>query len=261
MKIVFFGTVKDEWELFETCVRSIQKNFLFFDWYVVVVDDGSSADESKKASALRNKYKNLTIILNKKTEGIIASLNKCIDHIKARTSKHLICIPISSDSFFINKAYPYFLFWAFKLRKADFFFGKTIHKNEDNKVTGITGWSDKKGIQCHKTAKSSFLIGKCRPSGWAVAFRAVVLTQYTYPNVGSLSDYFLNNLMVLKYRSYYTSQKVVATFNRKKSYSSSFSKIENKDNLLKCVSLLRLQGISINENEIKQLLISEKLNP
>jgi len=260
VRLLFYGTIKNEWELFEKCVRSIQKNFFFFDWHVVVVDDGSNQDESEKASALAKKIGKLTVLKNEKNKGIISSLNKCIGYIKSTTSKDLICIPISADSLFINKAYPYLLFWAFKFRKAEFFFGKTVHKTENNKITGITGWSTKKGIQCQKSAKSSFLSGKCRPSGWAVAFRANVLTQYTYPNVGSLSDYFLNNLMTLKYRSYHSKQKIVETLERKQSFSSTFSEKENMNNLLGCVALFRAEGVTLSNAEVEQLLKSEKIS-
>lgn len=259
MTFCFYGTIKDDWNLFENCIKSINKVFYPFKRKIIAVDDGSAEEEYKKAEQITNKNKNLILLSNSKNEGIVSSLNKCITNIQITSKETHISIPISSDSIFVNMVYPYLLFWAFRARRADFFFGKTIHKTKDNRITGITGWSGKKGNQCKKTSRTFFLNGMCRPSGWAVAFRTSILKQYYYPDVGCLSDFFLNNLMILKHKSYYTSQKVVATLEREKSFSAMFSKEDNKKNLYKCVDLLKMQGIPINEHEVRQLLLVEKL--
>lgn len=260
MKFLFFGAVKNEWSLLENCIKSARRVFFPFDCRFLIIDDGSEENELKKAWELQKRVSHFSYLSNSGKKGIIYSLNKCINTFQKNNNENTICIPVSADSFFINPKYPFLLFWAFQICKADFFFAKTVHKTVKNKITGITGWSAKKGIQCSANTKENFLNGKCRPSGWAVAFRKNILKRYNYPNVGSLSDYYLNNLMILKHKSFYSSQKVVSTLERDNSFSASFSKKDNKINLLRCIKLFKSQGIYINRDEVKKLLLAEGLS-
>ena len=241
----------------EKNLKSIKKVFGQIPYSIFLVDDGSDPSQLAVAMNLTARYSNLTVFRKKEKFGIVSSLNQCLQSIPPNRT---ISLPISADAVFINPFLPLALFWAFYVRKTDFFFAKTVHKNMQNKVTGITGWSSTKGLQPSSGALERFVEGKTRPSGWSVAFRTTTVKNYQYPELGSLSDFYLNNIMILTHQSYYWSKKVVTTLERKNSFSSSFSPQQNRANLLKTIDHFKAQGIPFSESEIQKILRTENLD-
>ena len=221
IKISFFGAIRNDWSHVSKLLESINSVFWYVSKEIILVDDCSNSEQKELAHSLLLKNKNLTIIFNKSHQGIVPCLNLGIGKISGK-----LCLPVAADTYFIGRIFPLVLQYAFDWHRVDFFFAKTIHLEQDTmKKTGITGWAVKKGIQCRNSAVDSFISGKSRPSGSAVAFRTETLKKYRYAQeLGPLSDFYLNNLMLLKHKSYYYNKVISETYERKNSYSNMLAK-------------------------------------
>jgi glycosyltransferase involved in cell wall biosynthesis len=244
IKISFFGSVRNDWAHASQVLKTISSTFWFLQSEIVLVDDNSITDQIALAQRLELKHKNLFIQYNTKHQGIVASLNQAIDGLSGN-----IAIPIAGDTEFIDPFYGIILVYAFIIQRVDFLFAKTRHVDVLTKETcGITGWSAKKGVQQKNNVITNFISGQTRPSGSAVAFRTRLLKQYRYDkNLASLSDFYLNNLMILKHKSFYYGKVVSKTLERKASYSNSFNQEQSLALVEKTVTKYESNGVILTD--------------
>jgi len=126
-------------------------------------------------------------------------------------------------------------------------------------TVGITGWASKKGVQQKHKALENFISGQTRPSGSAVAFRTQLIKQYRYDkNLASLSDFYLNNLMIIKHKSFYYGKVVSKTLERKASYSNSFNQEQSLALIEKTVVKFESDGVILSDAQKKQYREHEK---
>lgn len=208
------------------------------------MDDCSRKAEVEYARSFECENPRLSIEFNSQHEGIVPCLNQAIDRISGD-----IAIPISADMEYVSRLLPLVLLYAFEVIEVDFFFAKACHVNqESNKTVGITGWSEKKGVQQKHKAVENFISGQTRPSGSAVAFRTRILKQYRYDkNLASLSDFYLNNLMILKHKSFYYGKVVSKTLERKASYSNSFNQEQSLALIEKTITKFESDGVILTD--------------
>lgn len=220
-QLSFFGAIRNDWNHVSRLIKSINSVFWYASKEIVLIDDCSNSEQEELAHSLLLQNKNLTIIFNKIHQGIVPCLNMGIEKTSGKIS-----LPVAADTYFVARFLPLILQCAFDWHRVDFFFAKTIHLEQDTmKKTGITGWAVKKGIQCRNSAVDNFISGKSRPTGSAVAFRTEILKKYRYDQeLGPLSDFYLNNLMLLKHKSYYYNKVMSETYERKNSYSNMLAK-------------------------------------
>lgn len=226
------------------------------DWRVFLFDDESSPKSKKESLLLQNKYgRRLTIIFSPRHVGIAKGLNHLIGELPAG-----IAIPISADLRFCNSWLPWRMIFAFLIFKVDFFFYKARHVDLSTGVrVGTTGWARKRGLQVGNQKKADFVTGKTRPSGYAVAFRADRLKQYRYdPRLGPMCDTYLNNLMVMRYRSYYWGRVGSETLERPGSFSGRTSASAHGKILRLFLAKLVRTGVSLSPGERKRFLHYEK---
>jgi hypothetical protein len=226
------------------------------DWHVFLFDDDSSPKSKKESLLLQNKYgRRLTIIFSPRHVGITKGLNRLVGELPAG-----IAIPISADLRFCSSWLPWRMIYAFLIFKVDFFFYKARHVDLSTGVrVGTTGWARTRGLQVGNQKKADFATGKTRPSGYAVAFRADRLKQYRYdPRLGPMCDTYLNNLMVMRYRSYYWGRVGSETLERPGSFSRGLDKTEHGEILSRILAKLETDGIRLNEEQRSQFLKSER---
>lgn len=244
-QLSFFGTVRNDWNHVSKLLESINSVFWYASKEIVLIDDCSNSEQNELAHSLLLQNKNLTIIFNKIHQGIVPCLNMGIETISGK-----VALPVAADTYFVGRFLPLALQYAFDWHHADFFFAKTIHlQQETMHKSGITGWAVKKGIQCRNGAVDNFISGKSRPSGSSVAFRTKTLKNYRYDQeLGPLSDFYLNNLMLLKHKSYYYNKVISKTYERKNSYS----------NLLPKEKALSLMNAVIIKYASEEIFLTEK---
>lgn len=248
IKISFFGSVRNDWAHASQVLKTISSTFWFLPSEIVLVDDNSITDQVALAQRLELKHKNLFIQYNTKHQGIVASLNHAIGDLSGD-----IAIPIAGDTEFIDPFYGIILVYAFIIQRGDFLFAKTRHVDALTKKTcGISGWSAKKGVQQKNDVITNFISAQTRPSGSAVAYRTEILKKYRYDrNLESLSDFYLNNLMILKHKSFYYGKVVTKTFERKASYSNSFNQEQSLALIEKTVVKLESDGVIFTDAQKK----------
>jgi len=207
------------------------------------------------ARSLKNEKRGLSIIFNSEHQGIVPCLNQAIDRLSGD-----IALPIAADMEYVSIVLPLVLLYAFEVVEADFFFAKAHHVNQDsNRTVGITGWSAKKGVQQNQRAVGNFISGQTRPSGSAVAYRMKLLKQYRYDkSLASLSDFYLNNLMIMRHKSFYYGKVVSKTLERKASYSNSFNQEESMALIEKTVVKYESDGVILTDAQKKQYREHEK---
>jgi hypothetical protein len=146
--------------------------------------------------------------------------------------------------------------YAFDHCHADFFFAKALHLDQESmRKSGISGWAVKNQGQCENKKIDNFISGKSRPSGSAVAFRTKTLQKYRYDqDLGPLSDFYLNNLMILKHKSYYYGKIVSQTLERKSSYSNTFTRTQSLALAQKTVNKFESDGIFLTDDQKRQYL-------
>ena len=249
MKFSFFGSVRNDWGHVRKLLNTIESVFWFASKEVVLIDDCSRKTEVEFARSFESENPGLSIVFNSKHEGIVPCLNQAIDRLSGD-----IALPIAADMKYLSGLLPFVLLYAFEVIRADFFFAKAHHVyQESNKTVGITGWSAKKGVQQKHKAVENFISGQTRPSGSAVAFRTQLLQQYRYDkNLASLSDFYLNNLMILKHKSFYYGKVVSKTLERKASYSNSFNQEQALALIEKTVVKLESDGVLFTDAQKKQ---------
>jgi len=196
------------------------------------------------ARSLERENCRLSIIFNSQHQGIVPCLNQAVESLTGD-----IALPIAADMEYVSRIFPLVLLYAFRVTEADFFFAKALHVNQDcNRTVGITGWSAKKGVQQNQRAVSNFISGQTRPTGSAVAYRMKLLKQYRYDkSLASLSDFYLNNLMILKHKSFYYGKVVSKTLERKASYSNSFNQEQSLALVEKTVTKYESDGVILTE--------------
>jgi glycosyltransferase involved in cell wall biosynthesis len=244
MKLSFFGPVKNDWVHASSMLKSIDKVLRVSSKEIILVDDASSETEVEYARSLQKEHGDLSIIFNTKHQGIVPCLNQAIERLSGN-----IAIPISADMELTSKVLPGALFYAFQLCQVDFFFAKARHIDPNSKETvGITGWSVTKGVQRRQKSIENFISGQTRPSGSAVAIRTELLKQYRYDKtLASLSDFYLNNLMILKHKSFYYGKVVSKTLERKASYSNSFNQEQSLALVEKTVTKYESDGVILTD--------------
>ena len=249
MKFSFFGSVRNDWKHVGKLLNTIESVFWFASKEIVLIDDCSCQKEVEHARSLEKKYPGLSIVFNSQHDGIVPCLNQAIDRLSGD-----IALPIAADMEYVSGLLPIVFLYAFEVIGADFFFAKAYHVNqESNKTVGITGWSAKKGVQQKHKAVENFISGQTRPSGSAVAFRTQLLQQYRYDkNLASLSDFYLNNLMILKHKSFYYGKVVSKTLERKASYSNSFNQEQSLALIEKTVVKFESDGVLFTDAQKKQ---------
>ena len=225
-------------------LNTIETNFWFASKEIILIDDCSRKAEVEYARSFECENPRLSIEFNSQHEGIVPCLNQAIDRISGD-----IAMPIAADMEYVSRLLPLVLLNAFEVIEVDFFFAKACHVNqESNKTVGITGWSEKKGVQQKHKAVENFISGQTRPSGSAVAFRTRILKQYRYDkNLASLSDFYLNNLMILKHKSFYYGKVVSKTLERKASYSNSFNQEQSLALIEKTVTKFESDGVILTD--------------
>lgn len=259
-QLSFFGAIRNDWNHVSKLLESINSVFWYASKEIVLIDDCSNSEQKELAHSLLLQNKNLTIIFNKIHQGIVPCLNMGIETISGKVS-----LPVAADTYFVGRFLPLALQYAFELHNVDFFFAKTIHLEQETiHKSGITGWAVKKGIQCRNGAVDNFISGKSRPSGSSVAFRTETLKKYRYDQeLGPLSDFYLNNLMLFKHRSYYYNKVMSETYERKNSYSNMLPK-EKALSLMNTafikyasddIYFSEKQKIQFNEHEKKSVMI------
>jgi len=207
------------------------------------------------ARSLERKYCRLSIIFNSQHQGIVPCLNQAVESLTGD-----IALPIAADMEYVSRIFPLVLLYAFRVIEADFFFAKALHVNQDfNRTVGITGWSAKKGVQQNQRAIGNFISGQTRPTGCAVAYRMKLLKQYRYDkNLASLSDFYLNNLMIMRHKSFYYGKVVSKTLERKASYSNSFNQEESMGLIEKTLVKYESDGVILTDAQKKQYREHEK---
>ena len=244
-QLSFFGAIRNDWNHVSKLLESIHSVFWYTSKEILLIDDCSNSKQMDIAHSLLQQHSSLSIIFNKNHKGIVPCLNLGIAKISGK-----IALPVAADTYFVSRFLPLALQYAFDWHHADFFFAKTIHlEQETMHKSGITGWAVKKGIQCRNSAIDNFISGKSRPSGSSVAFRTETLKKYRYDQeLGPLSDFYLNNLMLLKYKSYYYNKVISKTYERKNSYS----------NMLAKEKALSLMNAAITKYASEEIYLSEK---
>jgi glycosyltransferase involved in cell wall biosynthesis len=227
-------------------LNTIEKIFWFPSKEIILIDDCSRKAEVEYARSFECENPGLSIAFNSQHEGIVPCLNQAIARISGD-----IAIPIAADMEYVSRLLPLVLLNAFEVIGVDFFFAKACHVNqESNKTVGITGWSGKKGVQQKYKAVESFISGQTRPSGSAVAFRTQLLKQYRYDkNLASLSDFYLNNLMILKHKSFYYGKVVSKTLERTASYSNSFNQEQSLALIEKTITKFESDGVILTDEQ------------
>ena len=255
MKLSFFGSVRNDWEHARQLLRSIDSLFWFISKEIVLVDDSSSEAEVECARRLEREHGALSIVFNTRHQGIVPCLNQAIEKLSGD-----IALPIAADMEYVSRLFPLALICAFEICHTDFFFAKARHVDQHSKqIVGITGWSARKGIQVKQDVVSNFISGQARPSGSAVAYRMEILKQYRYDkNLASLSDFYLNNLLILKHKSFYYGKVVSKTLERKASYSNSFNQEESLALIEKTVSKFESDGAIFTEAQKNQFRSFER---
>lgn len=255
MKLSFFGSVKNDWGHAREMLKTIESFFWFASKEIVLVDDNSNETEVERARCLEGEHSAISIVFNSQHRGIVPCLNQAIDKLAGN-----IAIPIAADMEYICRLLPFTLIYAFIFRRADFLFAKTIHIDAESKnKTGVTGWAISKGMQCEKSAIENFISGQTRPSGAAVAYRTEVLKNYKYdPSLGPLSDFYLNNLMILKHRAYYYKKVVSRTLERRHSYSNSFTQSEALALVEKTIVKFESDGVILTDAQKNQYRAYER---
>jgi glycosyltransferase involved in cell wall biosynthesis len=249
MKFSFFGSVRNDWDLVRNLINTIESIFWFVPKEIVLIDDCSRTNEVDYARFLGKENPNLSIGFNSQHEGIVPCLNQAIDRLSGD-----IALPIAADMEYVSGFLPLVLLYAFEVVGADFFFAKARHVDQHSmKTVGITGWSAKKGEQQKHKSVENFISGQTRPSGSAAAFRTELLKQYRYDkNLASLSDYYLNNLMILKHKSFYYGKVASKTLERKASYSNSFNREQSLALIEKTVTKLESDGVILTDAQKKR---------
>lgn len=249
MKFSFFGSVRNDWGHVRKLLNTIESVFWFASKEVVLIDDCSRKTEVESARSYECENPGLSIVFNSNHEGIVPCLNQAIERLSGD-----IALPIAADMEYVSGLLPFVLLYAFEVIRADFVFAKTHHVNQEtNKTVGITGWSVKKGVQQKHKAVENFISGQTRPSGSAVAFRTHLLKQYRYDkNLASLSDFYLNNLMILKHKSFYYGKVVSKTLERKASYSNSFNQEQSLALIEKTIVKFESDGVLFTDTHKKQ---------
>jgi len=255
MKFSFFGSVRNDWKHVRKLLNTIESIFWFASKEIVLIDDCSHTEEIEHARSLETENPRLSIVFNSQHEGIVPCLNQAIDRLSGD-----IALPIAADMEYVSGVLPWVLLYAFEVVGADFFFAKARHVYQDSSETvGITGWSAKKGVQPKNKAVENFISGQTRPSGSAVAFRTQLLKQYRYDkNLASLSDFYLNNLMILRHKSFYYGKVVSKTLERKTSYSNSFNQEQSMALIEKTVVKFESDGVILTDAQKKQYREHEK---
>jgi len=92
-----------------------------------------------------------------------------------------------------------------------------------------------------------------------VAYRMKLLKQYRYDkNLASLSDFYLNNLMIMRHKSFYYGKVVSKTLERKASYSNSFNQEESMGLIEKTLVKYESDGVILTDAQKKQYREHEK---
>ena len=254
MKLTFFAPVRNDWVHAERLIASIRRNFRWMHWKIIFADDASTPEQILYANKLKEKY-GFRIIFNPEHRGIVSCINQLVAELPPG-----IAIPVSADMELCNSFFQWVLQYAFVLRKADFVFAKCRHINSTSqKCTGVTGWATRKGIQESSNSKDQFVSGNTRPSGYAVAIRSSYVKQYGYDQaLGPLCDFYLNNLMILKHKSFYYGKVVSKTLDRKVSYSNSFDQLQSLALIQKTVMKFESDGVIMTDAQKIQYLANEK---
>jgi glycosyltransferase involved in cell wall biosynthesis len=255
MKISFFGSVRNDWALASHVIKTISSRFCFLPIEIVLVDDNSIPEQVRIAQGLELKHKNLSITYKTQHQGIVASLNQAIGGLRGN-----IAIPVAADTEYINSIFGFVLIYAFAVLRTDFLFAKTRHVDQDSKKTvGITGWSAKKGLQLKQEVVGNFVSGQTRPSGSAVAYRTEILKKYRYDqNLESLADFYLNNLMILRHKSFYYGKVVSKTIERRTSYSNAFNQDQSLALIEGTVDKFESDGVKFTETQKNQFREHER---
>lgn len=248
--------MRNDWHHVKGLWESVRRNFRPFTCSALLVDDASSPIQREQALRLRARYpRQIRIVFNEFNLGIPASLNGILDQLE-----DAIALPVPADVEFCNPLLPWLMVFAFNVHQADFFFYKCRHVDAaDGHTTAITGWSSCRGIQKEAGRLERFLDGSTRPSGYAVAFRTSVLKKSRYdPSLGPMCDSYLNNLMVLKHRSFYWGKVGVRTLDRPGSFSRSLDQAGHEKILSLFLAKLGNDGIRLNEEEQRRFLKTER---
>jgi glycosyltransferase involved in cell wall biosynthesis len=255
MKFSFFGSVKNDWEHVRKLLNTIESIFWFASKEIVLIDDASSEAQVEFARSLEGEHPGLSIVFNSQHQGIVPCINQALDILSGD-----IALPIAGDMEYVSRLFPLALIYAFETHHADFFFAKARHVDQHSMQTvGITGWASKKGVQQKHKALENFISGQTRPSGSAVAFRTQLIKQYRYDkNLASLSDFYLNNLMIIKHKSFYYGKVVSKTLERKASYSNSFNQKQSLALFEKTVVKFESDGVILSDAQKKQYREHEK---
>jgi hypothetical protein len=108
-------------------------------------------------------------------------------------------------------------------------------------------------VQLKDDVITNFISGQTRPSGSAVAYRTEILKRYRYDrNLESLSDFYINNLMILKHKSFYYEKVVSKTLERNASYSNSFNREQSLALIEKTVTKLESDGVILTDAQKKR---------
>ena len=254
IQLSFFGAIRNDWKHVSRLIESINSVFWYASKEIVLIDDCSNSAQTDIAHFLLRQQTNLSIIFNKSHQGIVPCLNLGIEKISGK-----LALPVAADMYFVGRFFPIALQLAFDWHHADFFLAKTMHLDEVTlQKTGITGWAVKNGIQSKNNAVDNFILGKTRPSGSGVAFRTETLQKYRYDSeLGPLSDFYLNNLMLLKYKSYYYNRIISRTYERKNSYSNMLAKENALIQMDALIIKYASDGIDFSENQKKLFYESE----
>ena len=254
-QLSFFGAIRNDWNHVAKLLASIDSVFWYASKEVVLVDDYSNSEQTALAHSLLEQHKSLSVIFNKTHQGIVPCLNLGIAKISGK-----LALPVAADTYFVGPFLPLSLLYAFAWHNVDFFFAKTLHLEQDTmRKTGITGWAVKKGIQCRIGVIDNFISGKSRPSGSAVAFRTEILKKYRYDaTLGPLSDFYLNNLMVLTHKAFYCGKVISRTLERRSSYSNSFDQTQSLALVEKAVMKFESDGVMMTDAQKDQYLAFER---
>ncbi len=248
--------MRNDWHHAEGLWKSVRKTFRPFSCSALFVDDASPPPQQEEARRLAGwNPKHVRVLFQEKHQGIPGCLNTALEGLDREIS-----LIVSADMKFQNPFLPWFILYAMVLRRADLFFFKCRHVDAaDGHTTAITGWSSCRGIQKEEGRLERFLDGSMRPSGYAVAFRTSVLKKYRYdPSLGPKCDSYLNNLMVLKHRSFYWGKVGVRTLERPGSFSRGLDQAGHEKILSRILAKLGNDGIRLNEEQQRRFLETER---
>lgn len=256
--VTFFSPVKNDWDLMRGCLKSCQRKLLGIPHEILLIDDHSTQEESKKIPDLLRQFPRVRLVSNEGVHGIMEAVGRLTQHAQAP-----LLAPLSADMRLLSFRWivqVLFIFYFFSHIKL--VFGKTqLVDVGTRRKLGVVGWSPQKGNIPSALGVQGVCDGSIRVAGGSVVYRKEWFIKSggfkPEAKLGPKSDFFLNHLAVLQGSSFYCSTIAACLLEGRPSYGNRF---KTEDYRLFCQRVLReweKEGVFLDQKLQEKYLRTE----